>query len=655
MNEWLVEGAGNGKAFEELIEALRPGTTLALVGAGSSARVGYPLWYGVLDRMGQMIVENDPMAQAKVDGLKAEPDLLWRAEEYRRLLGPDAFTDFIRKTFGPEEAPHDSFHEDLVRLPFRHILTTNYDAVLEQAHAAAFHRPRAVAVAWNEASNLRELIQRIGDPAYGRRYVYLHGRFDEPDSIVLTERDYTERYVRQSDTWPKLFTLLAAQRVVSIGFSMTDLDLMAVFREVKALMGPGDPRHFVLLPFEGKVETGAARQRLQGKYGIRPVFYRMTQKHEGLVALVRDILDALQPPRPSLPPDPPAPSLRPPPQPLYPTAGYDRDCYVCHADTERRVTTGLAEAGSPVVLLGPARFGKTALLRHVLDEGVQADRAAGKQSRAALIELGTFGPEAQVSYEDFLYELASRIVEGVEGEESWLEEAWSRSQTPARRVTWLLKAKALHTVTGRLILAIESADQLPRFNFWEEILRLLRAWAQESEAAPWDRLRIAVAISTEPTLLREEIHRSPFFNAAMLVRLEDLGEAQVEELTGLYRLRWGKEDRLKLMQLVGGHPYLLRLAMYESALRGTQVSRIAEDALRDGGIYRDFLEQLRRKLGPELLGAIGDVLAGRVGQLHPDTEDRLRGAGLLRGHPGTYRIRYPLYESYFQKLCARAT
>jgi len=209
MSEWLVEGAGNGKAYEELLEALRPGSALALVGAGSSVRVGYPLWGGLLDRMAATIVESDPMAKAKVDALASEPDWLWRAEEYRKMLGPDGFAELIRDTFGPEEAPHDAFHEDLVRLPFRHILTTNYDAVLEQAHAAAFNRPRAVAVTWNEASNVRELIQRIGDAEHGRRYLYLHGRFDEPDTIVLTERDYTERYLRASDTWPKLFTLLA--------------------------------------------------------------------------------------------------------------------------------------------------------------------------------------------------------------------------------------------------------------------------------------------------------------------------------------------------------------------------------------------------------------------------------------------------------------
>ncbi|MCC6558631.1 MAG: AAA-like domain-containing protein [Polyangiaceae bacterium] len=653
MSEWLVEGAGNGKAFEELIEALRPGSALALVGAGSSARVGYPLWGKLLDRMAAQIVESDPQSQPKIDALAAEGDMLWKAEEYRRMLGPDGFVEFIRDTFGPEEARFDPFHEDLVRLPFRHILTTNYDAVLEQAHAAAFHRPRALAVSWREASNVRELIQRIGDDEYGRRYVYLHGRFDDPDSIVLTERDYTERYAQASDTWPKLFTLLAAQRVVSIGFSLTDLDLMGVFRSVRSLMGPGEPRHFAILPYDERAGAATARQRLQGKYGIRPVFYRLSPAHEGLAALMRALFEALRPGRPSMPPEPP-PSLRPPPEPLAPTAGYDPQCYVPHGDTERRVLSGLAEAGSPVVILGPSRSGKTALLRHVLDAACQDDRAAGKQSRAALIELSAFDPEAQESYEDFLHELGSRLVEQVEGDEAWMEQAWARPQTAARRLTWLLKHHVLHTVTERLIIAIESGDQLPRFKLWDSVLGLLRAWAQESKTAPWDRLRIAIAISTEPTLLKEELHRSPFFNAAMLVRLDDLGEAQVKQLQDCYRLRWSDAERAELTALVGGHPYLLRLAMYEAALRGTSVRRIVEDARRGGGIFLDFLDQRRRKLEPDLRKALCALLDGRAAELHPDIEDRLRGAGLLRGSPGSYRLRCPLYEGYFRDVCARS-
>ncbi|EYF08196.1 AAA-like domain-containing protein [Chondromyces apiculatus] len=660
MSEWLVEGAGNRKAFEDLLEALRPtgtgafptGSALALVGAGSSARVRYPLWGSLLDRMATTIGENDPTAEAKLAALKAEQDMLWRAEEYRSLLGPDLYTSFIRTTFGPEEAPHDTFHEDLVRLPFRHILTTNYDAVLEQAHTAAFHRPRAVAVTWTEAANLREIIQRIGDPTYGRRYIYLHGRFDAPEGIVLTERDYTERYVRHAETWPRLFALLAAQRVVSLGFSLSDLDLMGVFREVKALMGPGDPRHFAILPHEGKAESGSVRQRLQGKYGIRPVFYRQTPTHEGLPALVKALLMALTPSRPSLPPDPPTTSLRPPPEPLPPRAGYDPQCYVRQPLVERRVLSGLAEAGSPVVLLGSARSGKTALLRHVLDDAVRTDQAAGKQSRSVLVELSTFDPEAQVSHEDFLYELAMRLVEGVEGNEAWLEDAWGRPGTAARRLTWLLKTHLLNTVTERLLVAIESADQLPRFGFWEHFLGLLRSWAQESKP-PWDRLRIAIAVSTEPTLLKEEIHRSPFFNAAMLVRLQELDEAQVVELTALYRLRWSDADRRALVELVGGHPYLLRLALHEAALHGTAIARIVEAAQQDGGIYRDFLGQLRRKLDGELRGALCRVLAGQVDRLDPEIEDRLRGAGLIRGTYGAYRLRYPLYEAYFRHMCAQ--
>lgn len=659
MSAFLTEGPANAKAFAALLDALRAGGVMALVGAGSSARVGYPLWGKLLDLMAGAISESSPLAKASVDALATEADALWRAEEYRRLLGDDAYASFIRNTFGPEEARSDEFHVDLLRLPLRHVLTTNYDAVLEQAHAVAFPGSRAIAVSWAEDDNVRELIQHVGDAAYKRRYVYLHGRFDDPQTIVLTERDYAARYERQKDTWPKLFSLLATQRLVSVGFSLSDLDILAVFRGVKALMGPGEPRHFAILPLEGD-DTGVARQRLRGKYGVEPVFYRQTPKHEGLHEAVRALRRAAQPSSPPPPPAPPPPSptsLRPADEPLPPTAGYDPRCYARREPLERQVLSALRDAGTPIILLGPSRFGKTAVLRYVLSSALDADRAAGKLSRFAHVDLSELGPDAQTSFDDFAYALAACIVERVQGEDAWLEEAWRRPGGAVRRLTWLLEKRALPAVTGRLVLAIESSSQLP--SFWESVCGVLRAWAQNRDA-PWDRLRLALAVSTEPTLFKSEVSQSPLFNAATLVRLDDLRLPEIAQIARVYQLDWSDADLGALAERIGGHPYLIRLAMYEAALRGWTMSELLADAdAPGGGIFYDFLRSARDGLGPALTAVLCDVLAKPTTRLDPDTEDRLRGAGVVRWLAGqgtgngVYRFRYALYQRYFRGECAR--
>lgn len=154
----LVDDTANYAAYEALVRALREGGAIALVGAGSSARVGYPLWGGLLARLEAEVRRLRPHAEGELKGLASESDTLWRAERYRALLGPDGYEPLMREIFGPRQPPFDGFHQDLLRLPFRHVLTTNYDPVLEHAHVAAFQEP-PTGVAWScrpSPSSLRQ-------------------------------------------------------------------------------------------------------------------------------------------------------------------------------------------------------------------------------------------------------------------------------------------------------------------------------------------------------------------------------------------------------------------------------------------------------------------------------------------------------------------
>ncbi len=78
----------NEKALHGLVEVLGQGMGIALVGAGSSKRAGYPLWDEFIEKeMAAELVRIRPSASVELDSLSREPDLLWRAEEYRRCWG----------------------------------------------------------------------------------------------------------------------------------------------------------------------------------------------------------------------------------------------------------------------------------------------------------------------------------------------------------------------------------------------------------------------------------------------------------------------------------------------------------------------------------------------------------------------------------------
>jgi GTP-binding protein EngB required for normal cell division len=286
----LIDNPANQHAYTELVKTLRGGGAIALIGAGSSARVGYPVWSRLLALMAEEILRQRPLVQDELTQLAGAEDQLWRAEEYRRLLGPDQYAALMRQIFGPQDVTVDRFHELLVRLPFRHVLTTNYDPVLEDAHTQALRSPPR-RVEWRDQADVQEFIQKLGDPAdHSRRYVYLHGRYNDPESLVLAESDYSSHYHMRADTLPKLWSLMATQRVVSIGFSLSDLDLMALFRLVKGQLGHGAPRHFAVLALDSRKDSSVERRRLTGKYGIEPVFYPWSENHAALVELVEKLV-----------------------------------------------------------------------------------------------------------------------------------------------------------------------------------------------------------------------------------------------------------------------------------------------------------------------------------------------------------------------------
>jgi hypothetical protein len=176
---------------------LRDPGVVGFIGAGCSIRAGYPSWPALLDKLEEAL--HDSPFKAQLDGVRSIPDFLWRAGRYRRELGTQRYNQLIRELFGRKAGKCDEFHHDLVALPFRHVITTNYDDILDRAHITVFREP-ADRVEWDNAHMVQQLIAELGSPTASRRYIYLHGRFDNPESVILTEQDYQTRYATGAPT-----------------------------------------------------------------------------------------------------------------------------------------------------------------------------------------------------------------------------------------------------------------------------------------------------------------------------------------------------------------------------------------------------------------------------------------------------------------------
>ena len=286
-------------AFENALRAVRTGRALALVGAGFSARVDYPSWEELVSQLaGEARAQSAQSSSSRGAAVRhLNPaidqfeDILWRAEEYRTAMREDRFGAFLSNKFG-SNTKSDVCIDAVVQLPFQHVLTTNYETSLERAHIT--HRPsdEVNIVNWDDDAAVLRLMYALVDDAPERRYVYLHGRIDAmsthpASSVILTDRDYTRRYLRDDRTVRKLFAIFAMRRVCFFGFSLTDPDLSAILRQVAGALGYEQARHFAFIGVRTEEEKEIHRKRLRNKFGIEGIFYTKENRHARLEQLMR--------------------------------------------------------------------------------------------------------------------------------------------------------------------------------------------------------------------------------------------------------------------------------------------------------------------------------------------------------------------------------
>lgn len=279
--------------FAAIVEALGKKRLIAFVGAGVSASVGYPTWNRLLTRLHQTVMKLPaaPASPKYILQLRRMKDSLWRAEEYRRLLGRAGFEAVLWESFRPIDRSSPAL-QALVALPFRHFLTTNYDDSLETALRS---RPeqgsrgtRLEVIDWADNERLSHFLASLSTPDGPQHLVYLHGRYGEPGSTVLTESDYVRRYVVSDDAGRKLFALLITQPVLFIGFSLEDPELAYILRHVQARLAAGVTQHFAILPSPGGSEQEAAYKGYYAKkYGVQALFYPTTDNHAALADILR--------------------------------------------------------------------------------------------------------------------------------------------------------------------------------------------------------------------------------------------------------------------------------------------------------------------------------------------------------------------------------
>lgn len=303
------------RQFDALVAMMIRVKPLALVGAGASLGSGYPTWSQLLGQLQEELRGRSPrkVAPKLASVVKHLEDPAWQAEEYYNALGRPAFHAFLRKTFAPRPAAEP--HHLIARLGFRHVLTTNFESCIEDAFQKADKNREVKRVIWSDDAKVHDFFADLAESDPGVSVVYLHGHESDPASIVLKESDYSRTYLREENR-RRLIALFMTQPIVFIGFSMNDPDLGQIMREVlfslprRPAQSPSgqpsgrspSPRHFALFGYRTAPERDLIRRRMEGKFGLEVVFYRIVStpdgkayRHDNLLSLLEAIGRAASP------------------------------------------------------------------------------------------------------------------------------------------------------------------------------------------------------------------------------------------------------------------------------------------------------------------------------------------------------------------------
>jgi hypothetical protein len=340
---------------------------------------------------------------------------------------------------------------------------------------------------------------------------------------------------------------------------------------------------------------------------------------------------------------------------------YTEQWYIKRAEAENRVTTCLEKIGKPTLIWAPGRSGKTMLLQHIFN--LLESEPQTPPFDTCFVSFTLFPEECRYDIRKFMYRFSKLIARDVGYPTEKVDHLWKKHYGTLNDVVDDIMQNILDVTRNQLILFLDELDAI----FWWKIehadfFRLLRGWAENKKGA-WSRLRIVSAISTTPSLLGKG-KDSPFTNATEQIYLEDFDEEGVKNLCKLYGVSLDESQKIKLIEYLGGNPYLIRLTMWNFASNQTNSLNHLLEKDPDG-IFNDYLDKYRCLLEPDpKLEADSKLketfsIIQKASQTAANEQDRsvdasslnrqacyrLERAGLIKEEPaGKYKLRYKLYE-----------
>jgi hypothetical protein len=301
----------------------------------------------------------------------------------------------------------------------------------------------------------------------------------------------------------------------------------------------------------------------------------------------------------------------------------------------------LAHGGATIVIKAPRQMGKSSLLVRAAAQARQLGRTV------AFLDFQLLDEDILTDPQRFFQGFCRWIADELDLPDT-VDETWRGGLGHAQSCTKYFRRQVLKTLETPITLVMDEVDRMLACPFRSDFFGMLRSWHNSRATSPeWRKLDLLLVISTEPYLLIDDLKQSPF-NVGEVLRLDDFTPTQIADLNERHGRPFDAPQAERLHKLLGGHPYLIRQALYRAALGETTPENLLTHADDENGPFGDHLRRHLSRFSerPELAQAMLTIIRR---QTCPDEllYNRLHGAGLAVRVGERILPRCELYADYF--------
>jgi GGDEF domain-containing protein len=327
----------------------------------------------------------------------------------------------------------------------------------------------------------------------------------------------------------------------------------------------------------------------------------------------------------------------------------DSNFYIYRPPIEELACDEITEPGGVVCIKSPKKMGKSSLLLRILAHGTNLGY------RTVSLDFQQADISIFANIDKFLRWFCANVSREL-GLEPKLNDYWNEDMGSKVSCLIYFQNYLLTSLENPLVLALNEIDVVLEYpEIARDFLTLLRSWYEQAKYMEiWQRLRLVMAYSSE-ILVPLRMTHSPF-NIGLPIKLPPFSQEQVVDLAQRHGLDWHDRNQSdRLMAMVGGHPYLIRLALYylvgKGGLQG-DLDMLLKQAPTESGIFDEYLRQyvLFLRGEPELAAAFYEVIATNIPvKLEPVLAHRLQNLGLVNLEADRVYPACELFRLYFRE------